>query len=236
MDTSRNTYRTPRGNRVELFTRPDTNDAAMVTGLLSTDEYQLRDLDLSGWALDIGSHVGTIAIALAVDNPNLSVIAIEPVPDNAELIRRNVAVNFLGTRVFVEEAGAGALGQATTPCMYGYTESDNPDTGYMQQSRFVGNLYRTKEHPVGTSIEARAVSLSGLVAKYGVTDFRFAKIDCEGCEYQFLSSGAEVVEEIIGEWHDGPPEQIYDILEPTHHVTIYEDKGGIGLFRAVRKL
>src|SRR5687768_7433602 len=148
----------------------------MVNALLGTDEYRIRDLKLDGWALDIGAHVGTIALALAVDNPNLSVIAVEPVPDNAALIRQSIAANRLGDRVYLEEAGAGAVGQSTTPCLYGFTSAAaTVDAGYLHDTRFVGNVVRGDENPVGTLIEARSVSLASLVAKYGVTDFRFAK-------------------------------------------------------------
>jgi FkbM family methyltransferase len=236
MDTTRSTYRTPRGNPVELFTRPDTNDAAMVNALLGTDEYRIKDLRIEGWALDIGSHVGTIAIALAVDNPYLSVIAIEPVPDNAELIRRNVAVNYLGTRVFVEEAGAGALGQSTTPCMYGFTKAEGPgsEPASLHDTRFVGNVFRGDSNPVGTLIDAPVVTLAGLARKYDVT-FRFCKIDCEGCEVHAFADGAELVQEIIGEFHDNLLPRLQELLDPTHHLEVLDDKGGIGMFRAVRR-
>jgi FkbM family methyltransferase len=235
MEPTRRTYRTPRGAPVDFYIRPDTNDEAMISALLAGDEYQIRDLYIDGWALDIGSHVGSIALALAVDNPNLSVIAVEPVPDNADLIRRSIAANNLSDRVYIEEAGAGAVGQSTTPCLYGFTSAaDSVDPGYLHDTRFVGNVVRGDQSPVGTLIAARSVSLASLVAKYGVTDFRFAKIDCEGCEYAFLSSDAELVQEWIGEYHDGPFERIEALLSPTHDVTLLVDNGGVGMFRAVR--
>ena len=82
-------FQTPRGSPMLLAIRGDTNDGALAKGLLDTDEYRLKDLpDLTGWALDIGAHVGTVTIALAIDHPGLKVIAVEPVPDNVELLRQ----------------------------------------------------------------------------------------------------------------------------------------------------
>src|SRR5688500_7319289 len=150
MDETRRTYRTPRGTPVELYARSGTNDEAMISALLAGDEYRIKDLYIDGWALDIGAHVGTIGIALAVDNPNLSVIAVEPVPDNADLIRQSIAANNLGDRVYLEEAGAGAVGQSISPCLYGFTSADKSvDANYLHDTRFVGNVVRGDQNPVG---------------------------------------------------------------------------------------
>lgn len=226
------TYRTPRGAPITLFIRPDTNDGALVAAMLAADEYQTANLYLDGWALDVGAHVGSIGLSLAIDNPVLRVVMVEPVPSNAELIRASIAANNLTDRVFLEEAGAGAVGQATTPCSFGYTKADGLDPHYVHDTRFVGNVIRGDSNPEAETIDVPVVTLTGLASKYG--DFRFLKIDCEGCEWQFLRSGAEHAEEIIGEWHDGPYADIEAILRATHTVEMIEDKGGIGTFRAKR--
>ena len=227
-------YTTPNGRSLELTIRGDTNDGAMASAILASDEYRLRGRQFSGWALDIGSHIGSVGIALAVDNPNLSVICIEPVPENCEVIRSSIAANHLDDRVFVEEAGFGSLGAATTPCIYNFTDVDFHDKSGVHDSRYVGNVWRENDHPVGTRIDAPVVTIPGLAEKYGVTEFRFAKIDCEGCEVNAFSSGAELVCEIIGEFHDNLLPQLTALLRPTHQVEVLEDRGGIGLFRAVR--
>lgn len=223
---------TPGGHQASYHVRADTNDAALIVGILGEDEYHLAGLKLSGWALDIGAHVGTIAIALAMDHPNLKVIAVEPVPDNAELIRRSVASNGLSERVFVEEAGAGAIGQATVPCHYAYTAHDIPDQGYVEQNRFIGNLWRDLGE--GTVIDAPVVTIPGLMDKYGIDEFRFVKIDCEGCEWEFLAEHTQAIEEMVGEWHDGPFSRIKKLLRH-HSVELLTDYGGSGIFRAIRK-
>jgi len=228
-------FRTPNGSSFSLVVRGDTNDGALATGILGTDEYQLAGLKINGWALDIGAHIGTVGIALAIDNPDLKVICVEPVPDNCDLIRESIRLNGLGERVFVEEAGAGAIGQSTVPCHYAYTAAGIPDKGYVEQNRYIGNLWRGSMESVGTIIDAPVVTLAGLTDKYGIDHFDFCKTDCEGCEWEFFKDGAGVIDYILGEWHDGPFSRIRDLLVKTHDVTLVTDYGGSGIFRAVRR-
>src|SRR3990172_6916198 len=103
-------FASPNGGSFTLFVREDTNDAALAFGILVNNEYHLQGRHFSGWALDVGAHIGTVGLALPVDNPDLRVVCIEPVPDNADLIRRSIEANGLGARVFVEEARAAAIG------------------------------------------------------------------------------------------------------------------------------
>jgi hypothetical protein len=78
-----------------------------------------------------------------------------------------------------------------------------------------------------------AVSLDSLLAKYGIDRVALLKIDCEGCEYQFLDTPAVArVDRILGEFHRRP-EGIMALLAATHDVTIRLDRGGVGIFDAV---
>lgn len=227
------TFTTPNGRPISLHIRGDTNDGAMVQGILSTDEYELKGLKLEGWALDIGAHVGAVTFALAADHPNLRIIAVEPVPDNAALLRESVASNGLAERVFIEEAAAGPVGTSTLPCHYAYT-AGNSDANYVEQNRFVGNLWR-KGTGTGTAIDSPVVTIPGLMRKYHVADFRFAKIDCEGCEWKFLKGTARHIQEIVGEWHDRRWDAVQRLLGATHDLELVTDYGGSGIFRAGRR-
>ncbi len=226
------TFFTPNGKSLILCVREDTNDGALAHGILSSDEYALHGRFFSGWALDIGAHIGSVGIALAVDNPDLSVVCVEPVPDNAAIIRRSVAENGLEGRVFVEEAGAAAIGTSTVPCHYGYTKAGIPDQGYVIQNRFVGNLWRDNVVAEGEYVDAPAVTIKGLAEKYGVKYWDLCKIDCEGCEWSFFQSDTNLIDTIIGEWHDGPFSRIADLLSGTHDVELVTDYGGSGIFWA----
>lgn len=221
----------PKGHPLTFAVREDTNDAALAHGILEGDEYRLRGMPfLTGIALDVGAHIGTVAVALAVDNPDLHVIAIEPVPDNAALVRQNAEENGVAGRVTVLEMGVGAPGQATVPVGFNYTSVPIPDQGYVVQNRYIGNIWNNDPGAVGESVDAPVVTLAELIERYG--PIRFCKIDCEGGEWDFFAAGADI-DQIIGEWHTAPAQKIIDLL-PEHVVTILDDHGTSGIFRAVR--
>lgn len=233
----RTTYATtPAGNVFRLVTRPEVNDEALVNGILGTDEYQLREVrDLTGWALDIGAHVGTVALALAADHPGLSIVAVEPVPDNAALLRRSVEDTDLGSRVHVVEASLGPVGRATQPCRFGYVEVDAVDESFVTQNAMIGNIWRLAKHADAETIDSPVVTLEGLRERFGVDRWAFVKIDCEGCEWEGLREGVDRIDLMVGEWHDAAPERIARQLAATHDVTVITDYGGSGIFRAVHR-
>jgi FkbM family methyltransferase len=238
-------WATPKRNSVRFHVRDDTNDSALVAGILGEDEYGLAALaPLSSWAIDIGAHIGIVALALAVDHPALRVVAVEAVPQNALLLDRNVRANGLADRVLVEAAGASAPGAETVAIQYGYTSvgvpgGDGPviEQNYVDQSRFIGNIfdgYRATEQASFTE-QVPALSLDAILAKHEIDRVALLKIDCEGCEYPFLSSPAvDRVDRILGEFHSGP-ERIVAMLRKTHRVTVRLNRGGVGIFDAVHR-
>jgi tRNA G46 methylase TrmB len=90
-------FRTPRGRAASLYVREGTADHNNVYSCLNEDEYRLTDLDLGeGVALDIGAHIGGVTIALALDNPQAHIIAVEALGANVEVLRANVETNGVG--------------------------------------------------------------------------------------------------------------------------------------------
>ena len=225
---------TAGGRSASFDVREDTNDSALVSAVVGQDEYGLGTLpELTGWALDIGSHVGSVAVALAMDHPRVNVIAVEPVPDNSALIRLNAERNGVGDRVHVEEAAATTKARSTVH--YGYTETpETPDDAFVVANRYIGNIWHRDSSRSETKT-VPGVSIRALAEKYETPSFEFAKIDCEGCEWSFLSRDAKLIEVIVGEWHDLPVDEIRKLLGKTHDVEILVDHIGIGLFRAVRR-
>lgn len=190
------TFRTPRGRSVSLSYREDTNDYNALRSCLDEDEYRLAELTLTGTALDVGAHIGGVTIALALDNPDLRVVAIEAVPPNVVLLRENVERAGVADRVTVIEAAAGTGKTATIQWAF---EGDEAATHHA----FIGNaLLPTTDLSRNRSEQVPVVTLAALVAAHG--PFSFAKVDCEGCEYDFLRGKALAnVAMIRGEEHHG---------------------------------
>lgn len=227
---------TPRHSRlITWHTRTDTNDGALVTGIIANDEYELGRLGaLTGTAIDIGAHIGVIALALAADHPDLHVIAVEPVPENVEGLKLNVVANGLGDRVTVIEAAADAPGSKRATLYWNYRKAEAADQAYIDDSRYIANIFGPEasdadKHRVPT------VSLDSLMEN--LDTLALLKIDCEGCEWKVLRSKRVAdVKVILGEFHNGGGfAAVEALLSPTHNLERLGGVDDVGIFRAVRR-
>ena len=221
-------FYTPRGQPARCRYRTDSSDWNTLFSALNEDEYGLRPLTLTGLALDIGAHIGAVTLGLALDNPDLRVVAVEPVPDNARLLRENVVLNGLKDRVTVIE---GAAGRGTVTVWYGYRGSETAE-----HHAFIGNSSLAYDH--GGENEHDEITYEGVtLSDLAAGDVALLKIDNEGGEYVFLDDPAVGrCERIVGEWHNvrgHVQTDIASLLGATHVVTFSGPVGGPGGFLAV---
>jgi FkbM family methyltransferase len=201
--------------------RADTNDWNTLTASLTQDEYGLPQ-GMSGYALDVGGYLGSVGIALALDNPAMYVTIIEPVPANCDLIERNIALNNVDDRVILIRGAVGRGGEHVT-VEYGYV-----GTEAAEHHAFVGNSSLRFD----TAIREK-VTYTGL-GLWEFTPLDFLKIDCEGGEWAFLDCEV-LVPVIVGEAHaiDGYAGLDIVAMLPNHTVTLSGDPTGTCGFRAV---
>lgn len=234
------TWITPKGNLAHFAYREGTSDWNTITSIMvQNDEYGLAALDLTGLALDVGAHLGAATIALLLDNPSLSVIAVEAVPPNVEMIRRNLALNGLEDRCRVVGLAASAPGIDHTEVWFGSRGDENAE-----HHAFIGNSKLVYDSPGTKDYQTAVVACISLGALLGRREASFIKIDCEGCEWGFLSDPTvSQVARIHGEWHPTGNHRRPDIvalLSQTHDVTTSAPAGvdpevGPGGFVAVRR-
>lgn len=222
-------FTTPGGHPVSMAYREDTNDWNTLTATLDQDEYALPS-KMTGRALDVGGYLGSVGIALALDNPDLRVTIVEPVPGNADLIERNIAVNQLADRVTLVRGAVGHGGELVD-VWYGYR-----GTEVAEHHAFVGNSSLAYDN--GGALDHEMQTYTAL----GLDDFLpldFLKIDCEGGEWAFLDNiWVGEIETIVGEAHCVRGHKGGDItalLAATHDVTISGDPETTCEFRAVRR-
>jgi len=185
-----------------LECRSGTHDEQTAIWLLDRDEYGLHRLGLPkrGTAIDIGAYTGAIAISLAIHG--WKVIAVEPVPENQEMIARNLHLNNVQRRVRVE--GRAASTADWIDIHYGYEGTH----------KYVGNLHGSGPK----EIRVQGVTVSDLIERYGLRQVDLVKIDCEGCEWGVLRDTALAkIPRIVGEIHSRPQEALIDLL-PQHHI------------------
>ena len=206
----------PRGVSVEMHARDDTSDLATIGSTWRLwdalhDEYGLADIFSDGVMLDVGAHIGSVCIAFLVDNPAARAIAIEPLPENVQMLRQNAESAGVIDRLAILQ---GAIG--TDTIHYGFDDH-----------KYIGNIGGSTAN---TAISASVVALSDL----GPIDI--VKVDCEGCEWSLLADPAIAdVRIIVGEWHGAPVSRLRKALTKTHKVSILTDDAGFGTFRAVAR-
>lgn len=208
-DVVQGTFHTPAGHPVTMMYRTETNDWNTLNASLDEDEYVLPS-GMSGIALDVGGYLGSVGIALALDNPDLAVTIVEPVPFNADLIEANLAHNGLTGRVTLIR---GAVGSGDVSVGYAYSGSD-----VLCHHAFVGNSSLAD----GVPSDHETVTYEGRdLASFGPLDY--LKIDCEGGEWAFLADGAAGVGTIVGEAHAVSGHRgrdIVSLLKATHKVEL----------------
>jgi FkbM family methyltransferase len=227
-------FRTPHGNRVRFAVRPETSDWNTCNAITAVgDEYHMPS-GLSGWALDVGAHIGACTVTLLVDNPDLRVVAIEALPENVALIRENLELNGVADRCIVIEGAAGD-GSDTR---IGYGADGTHD--------YIGNASAPKGN---REVVAKGVSLQDAIhattrlswdgALDAVAHFVWAKLDCEGCEGPFLTSRwVAEIDHIEGEVHpECGGDRLKGILKSRFDVTFpgWAANPDFGPFTAVRR-
>ena len=233
-------FMTPGGHEVEFRYRKGTNDWNTIWSCLNEDEYGLRGLSLSGVAFDIGAHVGSVAVALALDHPDLHVVAVEPVEDNRRLIELNARQNH--ARVTIVPAAAGGPDETVTRLHVNFRGTEHAwHHGFIGTTEN-GNEAVAENWRLGSDhdiLEVPTVSASSLAAEYGTPSI--VKLDCEGAEYAFFRD--RTVDDwplLVGEWHNVPhggrlrsDRADFAALLPRHRIEFSGAVEGPGGFRAV---
>jgi FkbM family methyltransferase len=218
-------FKTPNGRSALMHIRSETNDWNTCNAAMTEDEYGLRDRSFSGSAIDIGGHLGAVTISLLVDNPDLWVETVEPIPENIDLIWKNAAINGVAGRLRVHEAAVGD-GSAVT-VRYAYTDNENDlHHAYIGNSLNTGDMTREHRTAVVPTLTVRSFDSAS-----------FVKIDCEGGEWPFFASGsAKKFPYIVGEWHPTghTRDELFGLL-PDHDITFTGPEGGPGGFTAILK-
>ncbi len=223
-------FHTPRGQPVQMLVRDGTSDHNTLWSALNEDEYGFAGMNLTGRAADIGAHIGSVAVGLLVDNPDLRVVAVEPVPPNVELLRQNLERNGVADRCEVIEAAVGT--GRTTTIRFGYTGEVSAE-----HHAFIGNtalVYKLQPLDLPhTELKVPVVPLKRLLP------LDLIKIDTEGGEWGFLASpDVREVRYIVGEVHPTnghAPLHMVELLAETHEVTFTGPPAGPCGFVAVRR-
>lgn len=222
--------RTPRGHKAVMASRSGTSDLAVlgstfagVVGAGLVDEYGLAKHKFAGRFVDVGAHIGSVVVAVLLDNPGVTALAVEPIPENIAVLTANLAANGLLDRCTIL---AGAVG--TNQISYGFEGSENAVT-----NRYIGNLNVVPQRG-SQRITVRRVKLADLLPCDAM------KVDCEGGEWAlFAEPGIADIPLVFGEYHGSHQspgaEGVMVAFGKTHRVTFSDMRLDTGNFWAVAR-
>ena len=231
-------FTTPKGREVKMTCREGTADWNTCQSVMTEDEYHLKDLNLSGVAIDVGAYIGSATVALLLDNPGLTVIAVEPLPENIEVLRENLGRTGVAARCIVMEAATGYGSHSTI--WYDFDGDDGSVSDFAGQHRYIGNAEGHFTLSKGNT--GRSVTVLNLTIPEMVPDGPIAllKVDCEGGEWGlFENPSIRRVERIVGEWHPrfrdewmGAEAELTEALGASHDVRLLEHETFVAELRA----
>lgn len=138
--------------------------------------------------LDVGAHIGTFSLFAAKHSP-ATIYAIEPEPDNLELLKKNIALNNLTGRVIpIQGVVAGTTGEREF---------------YISKNRGLNSLFEdhSKQYggfPVVDVKKIKSFSLKDFFEAHNIDFCDFMKVDIEGAEYEVFSKLPQDVYDRIG--------------------------------------
>ncbi|NDB56848.1 FkbM family methyltransferase [bacterium] len=188
MEFEINTFTTPWGAEIKACTRNGTNDWNTLYSCLVQDEYKLAHLNQSNpskkIAVDIGGHIGGCTLALL--SLRYTVYTVEPMPENIEMIKKNVELNNFQNRSHLFGKAISSKSNEKLILKYG---SSLTESG--RHHKYIGNtivLDETNKDNIwndGDEILVETVSVDDVMKDISYVDF--LKIDCEGAEWSAFS-------------------------------------------------
>jgi FkbM family methyltransferase len=123
------------------------------------------DLPQGSLCIDAGANIGIVSLTLAAQRPDLKIIAIEPIPDNVNNLRKNVQVNGIENVEVVQAAVSDVAGTLNM--------TDNGPWSAVQ---------------AGAGLVVPCITLD----QYADRPVAFVKIDTEGYEPHVLAGGRKL--------------------------------------------
>jgi FkbM family methyltransferase len=149
------------------------SDFEVLDEILNRDIYAERLVPPPTTIVDLGSHIGFSVLFFRSRFPDARILAVEPQPESAAVLRRNVAS--LGNVEVLERAVAPEDGVVR------FFEAEQP-----WQSSLLRGPASANE------IQVRALTLDQLLSQAGVAAVDLLKVDIEGVEVEVLR-GSEAV-------------------------------------------
>lgn len=152
-----------------VYTRPGTMDDLIVHEM-EADPYHIKGLLRAGdYVLDVGANIGAFALFVQEVCPAARIICLEPIPDNFEVLQKNVTGAILEQIALVGKAGPTTMyhfGPQASAC----------------HSIYSLNIKDAKP------VEVRGETLQQVMDRHGINHLRLLKLDCQGAEFDIITN------------------------------------------------
>ncbi len=183
---------------MQFFTRGKTTDVNDAVVVMSGKEYTPELVGLNSSFskndapvfLDCGGHIGTFAMYVKSMLPNAKVWSLEPVPNNQDLFKKNIALNQLDNVTLIPFALYGSSGTFYIDLAGKQFDAVNITSVKPSHEEF---------------IQIEALTLDQILQQYQIPSIDLLKMDIEGAEYNIfqdsLDSLSKNVKRLIMEFH-----------------------------------
>lgn len=194
------------GKKIVCGLREGTADFDAVQAAAVEDEYNLKSIlfEDGDIIIDVGAHIGSVSLALATLDKKLKVYSYEPLPENVDLLKKNVFMNGLGNVFPFLFAVGGKEGKLKIH--YG-----NEDTESGKVHHFIGNPNAV---PWKGFYLADTITLEKIFLDNKIERCKLLKLDPEGEELNILAlTPLEIlkkIDHIVGEHHFVKRDKIFE--------------------------
>lgn len=196
----------------KFMVREGTNDRDVIRSVFQ-GEYAVPDHSkppAGSASIDVGAHIGAFSVWACKVYEEHAVLAIEPLPENVQLIIENTRLN--KADINVRNGAAGS--ESVKLIEIGYN-CEEDESGRIHH--FVGNAMGVKRG--GKSFVAARFTLKDMLERteyFGSGKVWTLKLDCENGEYPLIAEASvadlQRCKWIIGEYHDKGLSPIKDWL------------------------
>ena len=181
-----------KGVALKVYDYRSSSATQVVKNELETDCYGVERIRFAPGdvVIDVGGHVGIFSNYLAKRYPFLHIYAFEPLPQNYEHFRRNLAANGIAN---VEVFNRAITGDGRPVEMIVHHSNTGGATAQLKDMRL----------PEHANYVAQSVTLDDVFDTHRIERCKLLKIDCEGSEHEILLNAKclDRVEYLSGEFH-----------------------------------
>ncbi len=178
-------------------------DAWTIKEVFASNDYKIKPSSHHMTIIDVGANIGSFSVLAALNIPNAKILSFEPLRGAFQQLKENILINDLGKQIIPKKMAVYKEEKAIK--IY-----DSGKSG-------LSSIYRTRNEKKFELV--KSTTLEKIFKKNKIKTCDYLKIDCEGAEYDILSSCPKDIfkriKTISLEFHEMIPEQNHHSLIKT---------------------